>query len=318
MQALMQNQAKGYPLMGHPGSILGAPPMNRGMAAPPMFNVGLLNRGGRMPQRAPIIQPSFNRSKPSGQPLMDSQVIAKLEKLVPDLTSKPDKFVANAKAFGDMLNRDLTKQTAANFYAALEALSANIGKEEYNAVAIWRVYEYAFLKKYMFANSAHVENIAKWKNETDHLIMPKGTPSADKKHSLHETPPPSKRARTVPYVKNYNLTEVGQQVEVLQEELVAIKEEIKAFRDSYRREVDFLYQHLGVTPPAPPTPEPEPEPEVEPEPEPAVAVPADAENAEISEAPPAETSGNAENAEIARKLSPSPEEADTEEANGEK
>ncbi len=41
--------------------------------------------------------------------------------------------------------------------------------------------------------------------------------------------------------RTYNLTEVGQQVEVLQDELVSVKEEIRILRSEFRRDISFLY-----------------------------------------------------------------------------
>jgi hypothetical protein len=96
-------------------------------------------------------------------------------------------------------------------------------------------------------------DINKWKKEADILMNPAATRQEGRKRDLTETPPstnantanPSaaKRARIVPSFvhKNYNVVDVGQQVEVLQEELVAVKEELKALRDQHKREIDFLY-----------------------------------------------------------------------------
>lgn len=269
-------------------------------------------------------------------PVDNTEILSKLEKLVPEL-SNSDKFIANAKTFNDLLNRGLNKQTAANFYVALETLSGHIGKEEFNSVAVWRIFEYAFLKKFMFNGTpAHLENITKWKTAADLLIKPKGTiaPATNlaRKHLLDNPAGGNKRARTAPFIKNYNVVDVGQQVEVLQEELVAVKEELKALRDDHKREVDFLYQHLGISPPAPPTPEPEPEPEPEVEPETAETTETTetaetAETAETTEtaetAAAAETTEtaegteNAEAAETAETAAEAKTDADMGEANGE-
>jgi len=247
----------------------------------PFLNANLLNR--QVGRGKPILNQPPYRGRPVPGPGENAEVLGKLNKLIPEL-GNAEKFISNAKQFNDLLNKGLNRQTANHFYTGLEALSANIGKEGFNTNSLWRIFEFAFLKKSLFSNNViHAENITKWKHEADQLMAPKGATAAkvERKHALNEAPASgAKRARVIPSVKNYNVTEVGQQVEVLQEELVAVREELRAVRDDYKREVDFLYQHLGITPPAPPTPPPEPEIE-EPEPE---AAPAAAATPEISEA----------------------------------
>jgi hypothetical protein len=259
------------------------------MPISPFLNAAVFNRG--MPQRGAIVKPHLGNfgKKPAVVPVQvnNGEILSKLAKIIPEFNNA-EKAAINAKIFIDLLSLGLNKQTAPNFYAGLETLAANIGKEEFNQQALWRVFYNAFIKRYLFsANSTHVENITKWKKETDRLTN--SNKSDNRKRDLNDAPAASpnaaapsavKRARTTPSFsqKSYNIVDVGLQVEVLQEELVAVKEELKALRDQHKRELDVLYQHLGLTPPAPPSPEPEPEPEMEPDQ--FVVVPESAETAE--------------------------------------
>lgn len=93
-------------------------------------------------------------------------------------------------------------------------------------------------------------DITKWKKAADALMNPAGPQQEGRKRDLTEQqtahPSAAKRARTGASAahKTYNVVDVGQQVEVLQEELVAAKEELKALRDQHKREIDFLYLFL--------------------------------------------------------------------------
>jgi len=281
----------------------------------PFLNAAVFNRGG-VPQPRGIMKPHLaNYKKPALAPLPNNgEILGKLAKLIPEF-SNPEKSTANARIFNDLLKRGLSKQTAPNFYAALETLAANIGKEGFNQQVLWRVFEYAFLcKSYFSANPTHLENINNWKKEADTLINPanhegrkRDADTASSTNNNAGNPSAAKRARISANFtyKNYSIVDVGQQVEILQEELVAAREELTALRDQHKREIDFLYQHLGLTPPAPPIPEPEPELE-EPEPEPAAAEPVHAEPTEHAESAEhaehvdgAESAEHTENAESA-------------------
>lgn len=104
-------------------------------------------------------------------------ILGKLAKITPEL-GNAEKFITTAKTFSDLLNRGLNKLTAPNFYVALEVcsctcyvdpvlivvlqtLSAHIGEEGFNNLSIWRIFEYAFLKKHMFSPiPAHLDSIS--------------------------------------------------------------------------------------------------------------------------------------------------------------
>eukprot|EP00026_Physarum_polycephalum_P011845 Phypoly_transcript_12090.p1 GENE.Phypoly_transcript_12090~~Phypoly_transcript_12090.p1 ORF type:complete len:354 (+),score=62.89 Phypoly_transcript_12090:36-1064(+) len=306
MQSLLHaNAGKGpfSPMVLPQQSLLGAPPGGRGMPMNPFLNAAVFNRG--VPTRGVVKPHIANYKKPALAPLPSSgDILVKLAKLIPEL-SNAEKSTANARTLNDLLIRGLNKQTAPNFYAALETLAGNIGKEGFNQQALWRVFEYAFLcKSYFSANPMHVENINKWKKDADILINP--AKHEGRKRDLADTnnntgvPSAAKRARTAATFtyKNYSIVDVGQQVEILQEELVAAREELTALRDQHKREIDFLYQHLGLTPPAPPSPEPEEEPEPEPAAEPAHTETETAESTENAEqAEGTETTEHAESSE---------------------
>lgn len=230
----------------------------------PFLNAAVFNRGGvGRGVIKPHLQQQTNFKKPAITPTLpvnNGEILSKLAKLIPEF-SNPEKSTINSNTLVDLLRRGLNKQTEENFHAALETLAVNIGKEGFNQSALRRVFEYAFLNQHYFSsNPKHLENIIKWQKEDP-------TNREGRKRDLAETPStnnnaahPSaaKRARIVTVSqRNYNVVDVGLQVEVLQEELVAVKEELRAVRDQHKREISFLYQHLGLTLPAPPTPEPQ-------------------------------------------------------------
>jgi hypothetical protein len=95
----------------------------------------------------------------------------------------------------------------------------------------------------------HIKDIIKWKKDIETQINPAQQPTdattTTTTTTTTEEGPVTKKIKMTPITnlqhKSYNVIDVGLQVEVLQEELIAAKEEIRILREHHKREIDYLY-----------------------------------------------------------------------------